>query len=567
MEREVKICKNCDSSFEIKSEDFSFYERMKVPIPTWCKDCRAERRFSFINVFNLYKRNCAKCGESTLSVFSEDKTLIIYCNHCWWGDSWDGLQYGASYDPSRNFFLQLHELFLSTPWQALDNAHSTNKNSKYVNSAAYQKDCYMNFWADFCENVFYSGYENHLKDSVDCFRMKDSELCYESIGCYKCYRTFFSEECDACTDVWFSRACFGLMNCFGCINLRNKSYCIWNKQYSREEYFEKLKEFNLDSRESIENIKKEALSFWLKFPNRFYIGTSMNVNVSGDYIYESKNAEHCYLVGNVKDSKFVQFISVPSVVNCYDYTGWGNEVELIYESSVVGEGASNIKFCHQCWPNVLDIEYSIYASGCRNVFGCINLRNKQYCILNKQYTKEEYFTLKNKIIEDMKKNPYIDKKGRVFSYGEFFPKIFTSFCYNETIAYNFFPKSKQEILDKDLGWKENKVFKNENIDLTKKVPDNLNETNDLILENIFYCNMCSRAYRFILDEINLMRKLNIPLPKKCFSCRESYRFSRINLPKIYERTCDKCGLNIKTTYSKERPEIIYCGKCYQAEFI
>ena len=567
MKADIRKCQNCNKDFSIEPDDFSFYERMKVPPPTWCSGCRLIRRFSFMNVYYLYKRNCSKCNESTLSIYSLDKKNNVYCNHCWWGDSWDGREYAMDYDPKRNFFEQLYELAMKTPWQALDNAYSSNKNSKYVNGTAYQRDCYMNFWADFCENVFYSSYENHLKDSIDCFRMKDSELCYESVGCNKCYKTFFSEECESCTDVWFSRGCSGLISCFGCINLRNKSYCIWNKQYSKEDYLLKLKEFNLDSRKSLDSTREKAIKFWLLYPNRFYIGTSMNVNVSGDYIYESKNALDCYLVGNVKDSRFVQFISVPSVVNCYDYTGWGNEVELIYESSVVGEGASNIKFCHQCWPNVLDVEYSIYANDCRHVFGCINLRNKSYCILNKQYTKEEYEKLKLKIVEDMKKNPYIDENGRVWSYGEFFPLKFSSFSYNETIANDFFPKTKKDIIDMGYSWREDVSVFAETNRSAENLPDTIKDTKDDILNDIISCSSCHKAYRFTLGELNLMRKMNIPLPKKCFSCRHKLRFSRINLPNFYQRKCEKCGLIITTSYSPKKSEIVYCEKCYQAEFL
>jgi len=567
MNSETKSCQNCKKDFIIEPEDFNFYEKIKVPPPTWCPECRMIRRFSFMNVWNLYKRSCAKCGEDTLSVYSKDKLNIIYCNSCWWGDSWDGREYAMDYDSSRNFFDQLHELFLKTPWQALDNEHSTNKNSKYVSGTAYQRNCYMNFWADYCENVFYSSYEDHLKDSVDCFRMKDSELCYESVGCNKCYRVFFSEECDFCTDTWFSRACSGLVNCFGCINLRNRSYCIWNKQYSREDYFERLKKFKLDSRRTLDDLRKTAFLFWMKYPNRFYMGNSLNVDVSGEYVYQSKNTHDAYLVGGVKDSRFIQFISVIPAADSYDYTGWGNQAEQIYESSVVGEGASNIKFCHQCWPDVLDVEYSIYANACKHVFGCINLKKKSYCILNKQYTKEEYEILKAKIIEDMKKNPYKDKKERVWTYGEFLPFKFSPFSYNETIAMNFFPKTKQQVKDEGFEWLESKINK---YDVTKKaedLPDTILETDESILNEVVGCSSCNKAYRFTLGELNLMKKLSIPLPKRCFSCRQDFRFTRINLPKLYNRTCDKCKDNIKTSYEKGRPEIIYCEKCYQDEFL
>jgi hypothetical protein len=567
MKSETKNCQNCKNDFVIEPDDFSFYEKIKVPVPTWCPHCRMVRRLSFMNVYSIYKRKCDKCEKNTISVYSPDKKNIVYCNDCWWADDWDGTEYAINYDSSRPFFEQLSELARKTPWQALISDHRTNINSDYTNGIGHCKNMYMTFWADFCENVFYSSYLNGLKDSSDCYRMKNCELCYEDVGCHKCYRTFFSLECNSCTDTWFSKTCSGLVNCFGCINLRNKNYCIWNEQYTKELYFEKLKELKINSRESIDNLRKEVYEFWNKYPNRSYIGNRLNINVTGDYIYESKNVHDSYMGSGIEDSKYVQFISVPGAKDCYDYSGWGNVVELIYEVTVTGEGASNVKFCDQCWPNVIDVEYSIYANACKHTFGCVNLKKKENCILNKQYSKEEYERLKERIIEDMKRNPYIDKSGRVWTYGEFLPLEFSPFGYNETLAGQFCPKDKEQALKEGFAWYEKK---DNEYDITKKasdLPDTIEETNEDILDEIISCSICNKAYKFVFEELNLMQKLSIPLPHQCFNCRQQIRFNQTNLPNLYDKTCGKCGINIKTPYSQDRPEIVYCEKCYQQEVI
>lgn len=567
MESETKTCQNCKKDFTIEPEDFDFYEKMKVPSPTWCPECRMIRRFFFMNVWNLYKRNCAKCEKDTLSVYSKDKPNIVYCNHCWWGDSWDGREYGMDYDPKRSFFEQLHELFLRTPWQALDSAYSTNINSEYTNATAYQKNCYMVFWADYCENVYYSSILNGLKHSVDCLRSHSSELCYESIGIYKCYRTFFSEECDNCVDVWFSRNCYGCTDCIGCVNLRGASNCIFNVKYTREEYEKKIKELNLDSSKNLQKLKVRAYEFWLTKPYREYRGNALNLNVTGEYVFVSKNSKNMYMCGGAENCKWCQFITVKPAKDCWDYSGWGNNAEKIYETSVAGEGASNLKFTHQCWPDVLDIEYSIYANACKHVFGCINLKHKQYCILNKEYSKEEYEKLKAQIVEDMIKNPYKDKKGRIWTYGEFLPLIFSTFAYNETIVHRFFPKTKEEALKEGFEWYEKEQKKYEFTKKSEELPDTVEEIEESILNEIITCSSCDGAYRFTAGEIDLMKKLRIPLPRQCFTCRQNFRFSRINGPKLHHRTCAKCNANIYTPYAPDRPEIVYCVKCYQGEFL
>ena len=563
---ESRICQNCKQNFIIELDDFLFYEKIKVPPPTWCPECRMIRRISFNNVYSIYKHKCDKCGEDTISIYSPDKSNIVYCNPCWWGDSWDGREYSVDYNPNRPFFEQLAELKNKTPWQALVSEYKTNINSKYANGIAYCKDCYMVFWGDYSENVFYSTLINTLKFSSDCIRGYFSELCYESVGFSRCYRLFFSDECDDCIDVWFSRNCYNCTNCIGCVNLRGESHCIFNVKYSKEEYQEKLKELNLRSWKSLNELKIKAQEFWFTKPFRDFHSHSLSVNVSGDYVYESKNSKEMYIVNGAEDCKWCQFITVKSIKDCYDYSGWGNGAELIYEVATTGEGASNIKFSDQCWPNVMDIEYSIYAISCKHVFGCVNLKNKEYCILNKQYNKEEYEKLKKVIIEDIKKNPYIDKLNRVWGYGEFLPLEFSPFAYNETLAQLFFPKTKEEVIEKGFIWHEKK---DNEYSITKKaedLPDTINETNDSILNEIISCSKCGKAYKFIGEEINLMRKLSIPLPQECYNCRQQSRFARTNIPKLYDRNCMKCDKDINTPYSPDRPEIVYCEKCYQQEF-
>ncbi|MDI6602741.1 MAG: hypothetical protein QME57_01295 [Patescibacteria group bacterium] len=40
MNQEKCTCQNCKKEFVIEPEDFAFYEKIKVPPPTWCPECR-----------------------------------------------------------------------------------------------------------------------------------------------------------------------------------------------------------------------------------------------------------------------------------------------------------------------------------------------------------------------------------------------------------------------------------------------------------------------------------------------------------------------------------------------
>jgi len=563
MQDEIKQCQNCKKDFVIEQEDFNFYEKIKVPAPTWCPECRFQRRLSFMNVYSLYKRKCDKCNENIISMFHEDKKQIVFCSKCWWGDDWDGTEYGVDYDPNHNFFEQFLELKNKTPHMSVDTLYSSLINTNYTNYSSHLKNCYALFYADFCENSFYSDFLNTLKDSSDCHRARESELCYECTGIYKCFNCISCLECENSFDLFFCKNCSGCNDCFGSINLKNKHYFIFNKQYSKEEYFDFIKNINLFSYSEFSKYKKRAEDFWITQPNREYYGNSLNVNVSGNYVYESKNSHDVYLGTSAENSRFVQFLSVPYTKDCYDYTCWGGNCSLVYETLISGHEASDIKFCIGSYPDSYFNEYSYYSSSCKYIFGCSNLKRKKYCILNKEYSKEEYEKLRTQIISSMNKNPYVDKNGRIYKYGEFFPIEFSPFGYNETMADQYFIKNKKEVLDNGYIWFESIPNKYVNTIKFSELPDKLNDFKN-ISDEVIKCE-CGCCYKIIEGELNILKKLNLSIPRKCPECRRKNRFGLVLPPKLYDRECSKCEKEIKTAYSPDRPEIVYCEKCYQQE--
>src|SRR3989344_4827966 len=95
---ESKTCQSRKQDFIIEPEDFAFYERIKVPPPTFCPDCRFQRRMMFRNERTMYHSVCGLCGKKILSAYAPEKSYKIYCHECWWSDAWDSLAYGRDYD-------------------------------------------------------------------------------------------------------------------------------------------------------------------------------------------------------------------------------------------------------------------------------------------------------------------------------------------------------------------------------------------------------------------------------------------------------------------------------------
>ncbi|MDO8610741.1 MAG: hypothetical protein Q7R95_09420, partial [bacterium] len=115
MNNETKQCQNCQKQFNIDPEDFDFYEKINVPKPTWCPQCRMIRRMSYRNERSLYKSQCALCQKTMLSMYAPESPFIVYCKECWYSDKWDATTYGSDYDFNKTFFEQLFNLRNQVP--------------------------------------------------------------------------------------------------------------------------------------------------------------------------------------------------------------------------------------------------------------------------------------------------------------------------------------------------------------------------------------------------------------------------------------------------------------------
>ncbi len=119
------ICQNCKNNFAIEPDDFGFYEKMQVPPPTFCPECRLIRRLAYRNEKSLYRNECAKCKKSIIAVYPKDSGIQVYCRPCWWGDGWDGGEYAMDFDPSKSFISQVSELLHKAPVPSLFGLYAT----------------------------------------------------------------------------------------------------------------------------------------------------------------------------------------------------------------------------------------------------------------------------------------------------------------------------------------------------------------------------------------------------------------------------------------------------------
>ena len=553
----VQACKNCQKDFTIEPDDFGFYEKVKVPPPTFCPDCRLQRRLAWRNDLSFYSRLCDLCGKKIISIYHPGKPLTVYCNKCWWNDKWDPKSYAQNIDFSRPFFEQFRELQDKVPQWALFNDDSVGSvNCEYTQNTTYAKNCYMGAMTWKSEDIMYyyavAGPETRdIVDSLDLFNY--SQIIYDSIflehsyNCQNCYYSTGLTECYFCYD------CKGCTNCFMCVNLRQKSYCILNQQYTKEEYEEIIKSYKLDTYSGRERAKKEFSEFLSKQIRRF-ANIRNSVSCTGDGLFNCKNTKDSFFGRGCENMRFLWRGN--ELKDCYDITPGGNSSEC-YEALTADDDYRTLFSIYSLKSQ--DLAYVENCHSSKYLFGCVGLKHGKYSILNKQYQKEEYFKLREQLIEHMKSTG---------EYGEFFPTKLSHFGYNETVAQEYFPLTKEEAIEKGYKWWDNlQKTTGQETTIPEKIPDSINDTGDMILNEVLACIKCKRNYKIVKDEFLYYKKHSIPLPRKCFYCRNSERLKFENPMKLWHRRCmnEGCTNEFETSYSPDRSEIIYCESCYNKE--
>ena len=208
-----EICQNCKNNFFIEDEDFSFYKKIKVPPPTFCADCRLQKRLAAYNARNLYKRNCDKCDVSIVSVFSPESDSKVFCTKCYFNDDWDATLYGKDYDFSKTFFEQFDELRKNVPQIHL--RHSNNGNScEYANPVYHSSNVYLSYGVVASEHIYYGSLINKgNKTCLDCYNIKNNEYGYELINSNKNFKSTYLTNSQQCLESSF------LFNCINCHKL------------------------------------------------------------------------------------------------------------------------------------------------------------------------------------------------------------------------------------------------------------------------------------------------------------------------------------------------------------
>ncbi|MFA6436384.1 MAG: hypothetical protein WCW30_04605, partial [Candidatus Gracilibacteria bacterium] len=191
----------------------------------------------------------------------------------------------------------------------------------------------------------------------------------------------------------------------------------------------------------------------------------------------------------------------------------------------------------------------------KNCFGCVGVHHKQHCILNKQYTPEEYHRLAARIAEHMQKTG---------EWGEYFPIAISLFGYNKTTAHMYYPLTRDQALAKGYKWDDYEPPQPTVAGTipAEKIPDNIKDIPDTALKATLECEVTKKRFKITPQELKFYREQKIPLPRRSPDQRHLDRFHQRNPRQFWTRECAHCHKQIRTTFSPDRPEVVYCEGCY-----
>jgi len=585
----IHSCKYCADEYALYDLEKEVLDKHWFLYSNMCPTCRFRLLYSFLNDRYLYRRKDSETWASLISIRSEHvsgKVIDANTHKILKADDF-GLKYGR--DISDNIFQEFLNVIEDVPKSSRMIYPSLN-NAEYCSHSWWSTNVYLSFCVfQDCEDVYHSfRVLGQCKNIFSCLDVQDgSSNLYLSRMINNSSEIAYSSNI---LDSSFLVFCTNMVNCNECMfccNQANASYMIRNQQYSKEEYQQKKAEhmstFGQNDRFAVlenqykvfldENLIESATNIqnceWVTGDNMYYSSTCVN-----SYMWiGNKECVNTILTGNNDEDTMVRLInSIESWMHC----------ENVVWSCSFGQWIYNLFFV--IWAtSSRNCYYSIDIDQCEECMFCVSLQNKKHCILNKQYSQEEYFYKKEEIINQLK------EQGKRWS---LIPRSFSDFPYNDTVSYQYFKIHKvishdgsEQIIDlhgrwivqlesdafitdatMDLWWEEKICIKRRTKDKEINVPEGTQtiqsnelpsiwEAQESILQQAIICKQTWRPFRILKQELEYLQKKWFPLPLIHTEQRIQNMIDERPTFNMYARKSDLSGDEVLSVYNNNNTKI------------
>ncbi|HMO16496.1 MAG TPA: hypothetical protein PKA63_01710 [Oligoflexia bacterium] len=386
-----------------------------------------------------------------------------------------------------------------------------------------------------CQNI------NHSAECIACSSLTE---CYDCLFCSDSINLYFSRDSHNCNNSYFLESCTNCSNCLFCSFLNGKSYHIFNEPVSKDEYQQALASLHLGSAVRLESARERFEMFLIQRP--LPSQSSINsVSSTGNYFNNCKNSREILLSMGLINSE-VSLFSSGKIENSFSLTCCNNH---ILECSLCALANGHLERCittFSCIGNLSSVEYSIACEDSANLFGCVGLRGKEFCILNIQYNKSDFFNIRSHIISELQSTGH---------YGSFFPARFSPVPYNASLAGILFPLGKVQAQMFGYIWDDQRE-KSEN--LIKKYLKNNEDARFSQGEtppdsSKYLCEISGTEFEICAEERSICEHLGVALPARSPQQRFYERLKSLQLGRKRFSKCPITNEIFSTWYQGPRP--------------
>lgn len=540
-----RVCPISGETWEMTEEELKWMRKFSVP-PS---DLHPMVRRRWLNGFNLgvemWRNKDMLTGESILSYVHPDNPIPVVKDKSWFEQDWS--KEAIDLDTSKPFFDQMRELVFKVPVPAL---RSYNPPINSVGASFISvEDSFMVFAG--VKDTKRSGYGwllNDIENCQDLFSAYSSRYSFSINHCERLHNCRVALQSFDCLNSSFLFDCRNCEDCFGGFNLRNRKFVFWGEQLTEEEYRKRVAEIDLTSHKTFSEQKDRYINYLAKeaiWPENFNVQTE---DCTGDYIVKSVRCHDGHTLKDAKDLYQCQL----SHSNCEQsaYTsGFANSSDMYMCAGITN--SSDCKFCSSS-SACQNSEYLFSCRDCESCFGCVGLRNKKFCILNKQYTEEEYWKKVDEI------------KTSMVEYGTMLPADFSpaGFEFASDIFFDY-PKKELEALkaphfDPNVGSVQDTAGMMD----PESLPDRLEDCEEFVGKPLLDKEL-NRAFAVRKDDYAFYKKLGLPFPRRHYIDRLKKLARLASTFEMTDATCQKCEKEIRVAeHLRFKERKMYCYPCY-----
>jgi hypothetical protein len=453
--------------------ELEIYQQFDAVPPPLTKKERLRLLFSYLSGGHFFWREVS--GKKVYSVYPKSNQLSVID-----ASDYEGSEIALEYNPKESLISQIFTLLCQT---TRPHFHGKNVNESFgVESVSNISKSSLVLFSGSSSGCFASEFVTNSTNIGSSLLVDGSDSCLSSYALRDCKRLAYSANCTHCNDSYFIANCVDSNFCILSSGLQGQEYYVGNEFVGKEGFEKALLELELHTSAGIELARS-------KF-NKLVPRDSIKLR---DFLNTGKNSSNIF--------------SGVSISNCADLVGYSGEIKNSVLCVDCGDKAERLFNCIRCSDNVSDLTYCFDCKNSRELIGCVGIEGGEYLILNQQYSKSEYFKLKDEIITLLK---------RKRNWGVPMGFKFSDFAYNGSLAQHLFPLTRVQVGMFEIMWDEDvETLMVDRLLNSPEILEQIQDTPTKLAESIessdgvFVCELSGRLFRFLPGELNLHQALKI----------------------------------------------------------